>query len=148
MLASHAGAAPCRQYFRSDPHSPTIILGIRLSHGQRSKSLTIGIQTPYRTRMYTVFTSRRMSPTRIIELARIIVDSTQTVDEYFTARNIASPSFGIHGSSTIIIQPEVPEVAVAHAAVIDATKELHSLMLGPTALLMNNGVCSLHCSKL
>ena len=89
-----------------------------------------------------------MSPTRIIELARIIVDSTQTVDEYFTARNIASPSFGIHGSSTIIIQPEVPEVAVAHAAVIDATKELHSLMLGPTALLMNNGVCSLHCSKL
>ena len=87
-----------------------------------------------------------MPPTRIVELAQIIADSTQTVDEYFTSHNLATPSFDVDGPRAITIPPEMSEVAAAHAAVIDATKELHSLMLGPTALLMNNGVRLFHYS--
>lgn len=86
-----------------------------------------------------------MPPTRIVELSQTIADGTQTVGKYLTARNIATPSFDVHGPISINIPPEFPDVAAAHAAVIDATKELHSLMLGPTALLMNNGVCSHQC---
>ena len=87
-----------------------------------------------------------MSPTRIVELAQIIAAGTQTVDEYFTSHNLATPSFDVDGPPAIIIPSEIPEVAAAHAAVIDATKELHSLMLGPRALLMNNGVRLFQCS--
>ena len=87
-----------------------------------------------------------MSPTRIVELSQIIAAGTQTVDEYFTSHNLATPSFDVDGPPAIVIPPEMTEVAAAHAAVIDATKELHSLMLGPTALLMNNGVRLFQCS--
>ena len=86
-----------------------------------------------------------MSPTRIVELAQTIANGTQTVDEYFTSHNLATPSFDVDGPPAIIIPPKMSDVAAAHAAVIDATKELHSLMLGPTALLMNNGVRLSQC---
>ena len=75
-----------------------------------------------------------MSPARIVEFSQIFADGTQMVDEYFTSHNLAAPSFDIGGPPAIIIPPE-----------IDATKELHSLMLGPTALLMNNGVRLFQC---
>lgn len=88
-----------------------------------------------------------MSPTRIEELARATADGTQIVDQYFPNSTIVTPSFGTNGPSTIIIPPGVPEIAAAHATVTDATKELHSLMLGPVAFLMNTGVYLLQCSK-
>ena len=83
------------------------------------------------------------SPTsRITELAKLIADKTAIVDQYFQTYGIPTPSFDINGPRHVSIPPEVRTVAIAHADVLAATRELHTLMLGPSASLVNMTVRS------
>lgn len=79
----------------------------------------------------------------IIELAAIISKDTIVADNYFTSHDLPTPSFDISGPTRIFIPPQEKDVAAAHLRVIGATKELHNLMLGPTAALINITACVL-----
>lgn len=80
------------------------------------------------------------SPSRISELASIISDSTSIIDNYFKSHGLPTPSFDISGPSRIDFPPQGKEVAAAHIRVLGATNELHRLMQGPTAMLMETSV--------
>lgn len=77
-----------------------------------------------------------MTITRITELAQRIAAKTAIVNEFFEVHGFPTPSFEIHGPQRIVIPPQVVEVASAHNEVLEATKELHDLMLGPSSMLM------------
>jgi hypothetical protein len=86
-------------------------------------------------------------PNRITQLANAIAADTAVVDAYFTAHNIASPSFDVDGPLTVVIPPFEKDVIAAHTRVLGATQELHSLMLGPMAMLMGSNVGLLSCQE-
>lgn len=81
-----------------------------------------------------------MASTRITELANLIATKTAIVNEHFVLHGIPTPSFDIHGPPQVVIPPALKEIAAAHADVLAATRELHNLMLGPTAMLMATNV--------
>ena len=81
-----------------------------------------------------------MASTRITELGTLIASKTAIVNEYFVFHGIPTPSFDIHGPLRVVIPPALKEIAAAHADVLAATRELHTLMLGPTAMLMGTNV--------
>ena len=77
-----------------------------------------------------------MTLTRITQLAQRIAAKTAIVNDYFELHGFPTPSFDIHGPQRIAIPPQVTEVASAHGEVLEATKELYDLMLGPSSVLM------------
>lgn len=69
-----------------------------------------------------------MASSRILELANSIQVNTSKVDEYFSAHGIPTPSFDIDTP----LELDLPnDIAACRSAIIEATEELHSLMLGP-----------------
>ena len=86
----------------------------------------------------------RSASTKIVELARIISESTTIVDDYFNSHGLPTPSLGVEGPSRIEFPPKEKEVALAHLRVLSATNELYKLMQGPTAMLMEISVSILH----
>lgn len=77
---------------------------------------------------------------RITELASIIGEKTAVVAKYFEAHGLPPPSYAIDGPLEIAIPSEETSVGEAHIAVLSATAELHSLLLGPKAMLMSQNV--------
>ncbi|CAO1605807.1 hypothetical protein XANCAGTX0491_009313 [Xanthoria calcicola] len=71
-----------------------------------------------------------MAP-RIAELASIITANTAKIDEHFTANGINEISFDENAGEVL----SGPELAAARQAVLEATDELHALMLGPAGIL-------------
>ncbi|ROV87601.1 hypothetical protein VSDG_09604 [Cytospora chrysosperma] len=87
--------------------------------------------------------SSRESLPRIIQLANTISASAAMVHEALATRNISFPSFDEDASYSIPL-----EVSKDHDAVLDATAELHDLLLEPLNLIHrhcghNNPVCML-----
>lgn len=71
---------------------------------------------------------------RIAELASSIQAHTVEVDEYISSRGLPSPSFDV----SMPPQLDLPEsIRLSSTAVIEATSELHSLMLGPMGFLFH-----------
>lgn len=68
--------------------------------------------------------------------AAIISENTAIVNNFFVSINLPTPSFDFAGPPRIAIPPKETDVVAAHLKVIDATKDLRNLMLGPTAALM------------
>jgi hypothetical protein len=87
--------------------------------------------------------------TRITELANIISDSTTIVNDYFESRGLPTPSFDVSGPSRIDFPPQEKQIADARMRVLEATDELHRLMQGPTAMVMEISVrkAPFFCSK-
>jgi hypothetical protein len=80
------------------------------------------------------------SVTQISQLAAIISTYTAIVDEYFKYKNLPPPSFEIDGSPSIMFPPGEQDVAAAHANVLSAKLELHTLMKGPTDMILRMAV--------
>lgn len=80
------------------------------------------------------------STSRITELAKLIAEKTAILESYFQTNGIPKPSFDINGPQHISIPPQVKDVAAAHADVLAATRDLHTLMLGPSTALMSINV--------
>lgn len=87
--------------------------------------------------------SRVMSTTRIGELTSIIAANTAKVDEYLASQGLPTPSFNADAPPKLVFQGPV---ATYRQAILDATDELHALMLGPIGILTSPAV-SLHARK-
>lgn len=69
-----------------------------------------------------------MASSRILELANSIQVNTSKVDQHFSAHGIPTPSFDIDTP----LELDLPnDIAACRSTIIEATEELHSLMLGP-----------------
>ena len=76
-----------------------------------------------------------MAPnSRIAELASLIQHHTLKVEDYISSQGLPSPSFDI-GTPAQLQFPEA--IAESQNKVIEATDELHSLMLGPIGFLFH-----------
>ncbi|KAL8729373.1 MAG: hypothetical protein Q9166_004766 [cf. Caloplaca sp. 2 TL-2023] len=73
-----------------------------------------------------------MPLSRIVELALLIVSKTTDVDLKLNAANLPTPSFGPDGLNDSLLRDEIAE---SRQSIIEATEELHALMLGPVGLL-------------
>ena len=82
-----------------------------------------------------------MSPSRIVELASIITSKTNQVDDYLAAKCLPSLSFEPNEESHKDTLPD--SVQAAQSAILEATDELHALMLGPMGILTQQLVCLL-----
>ena len=69
-----------------------------------------------------------MSASRIVELGNSIQLNTLKLDIYYSSKGIPTPSFGIETPLEINLPDEFK---ACRQAVIEATDELHMLMLGP-----------------
>ena len=70
------------------------------------------------------------SPSRIVQLAKTILESVTRIEDGLFAKGIASPTFDEDASFKIPL-----ELSVHHDAVLDATSELHDLLLEPLDLI-------------
>ena len=69
-----------------------------------------------------------MPSSRILELANCIQTNTSIVDQHFSSHGIPTPSFDIETP----LEVDLPnDIAASRLAIIEATEELHLLMLGP-----------------
>lgn len=84
-----------------------------------------------------------MAPTRIVELAAITANSTKALDEILASKGYAEPSFAENAQLSI---PE--EASSARDTILDATSELHEILLEPPSLLLRVGAVSFPCSYL
>jgi hypothetical protein len=84
-----------------------------------------------------------MATTRISELTAIIAANTAKVDEYLASQGLPTPSFDADSPPKLVFQGPV---ATYRQAILDATDELHALMLGPIGILTSPPV-SLHARK-
>ncbi|PQE06070.1 s-adenosyl-l-methionine-dependent methyltransferase protein [Rutstroemia sp. NJR-2017a BBW] len=75
------------------------------------------------------------SPNRIVELSALIHENTIKVDEFITANGLPTPSFDISQPPVLPLPPHIDSL---RKAVIAASDELKTLMLGPIPALMDN----------
>ena len=75
-----------------------------------------------------------MHSVRIVELAAVISNSVGSINEYLGLKGLPTPSFDPDAPSTL---PN--EIEAARNAVLDATSELHDLLLEPADLLRVSG---------
>ncbi len=80
-----------------------------------------------------------MSLSRIRELASIISDKTADIDMKVESAGLCTPSFK-PTSSTSLIDDILGE---SRQSLLEATEELHALMLGPVGLLTSHSVRTL-----
>ncbi|KAI0444742.1 S-adenosyl-L-methionine-dependent methyltransferase [Xylaria telfairii] len=74
------------------------------------------------------------SPSRILQLAKVIVSSVTKIQESLSSKGTPSPSFDEDYSFNFPL-----EVASDHDIVLDATAELHDLLLEPLNLIHKHG---------
>ena len=71
-----------------------------------------------------------MVASRIIELAQEISKHTSFIDDALSARGLSKPSFDF---DSLVEFP--PDLNPSYDAVLDATQELHDLLLAPMSLI-------------
>lgn len=75
--------------------------------------------------------------TRTAELASIISANTAKIDAHLASHGIEPLSFEERGAGDVLSDPEL---GAARQAVLEATDELHALMLGPAGILTSPSV--------
>ena len=73
----------------------------------------------------------------IAELSTIISENTRKVTEYLQQNGLPFPSFAVEAPTKSMIAPEASGIEDARLAVIDATRKLRNLMLGPQDYLQS-----------
>jgi hypothetical protein len=79
--------------------------------------------------------SHHLIPSRIAELADIIVSETKVIDDYLQSHDLSTPSFDINGPLTLPIPDSATDITKAQYEVIACTEELNELMKGPSEVL-------------
>lgn len=80
-----------------------------------------------------------MSSSRIAELASLVQANTASVDKYLREHNLPFPSFNEDGPVDFKIESD--EIQKARTAAMEASLELHDLLLGPS-MCLRPVVCS------
>ena len=81
-----------------------------------------------------------MPPTQIRRLALIIAEKTADIDAKLESAGSPTLSFDPQSSSSLLRD----DVAESRRSLLEATEELHALMLGPVGLLTSHSVRTLH----
>lgn len=76
-------------------------------------------------------TANSTARTRIAELTAIISENTQKVDQYFAANNLSPLSFDCDAPLDFPVPSSNKDIQHARRIVVNATQELHDLMVGP-----------------
>lgn len=79
-----------------------------------------------------------MASNRITELANSIQTNTSELDQYFSSHGIPTPSFDIETPLEIDLPDDIEACRVA---ILEATDELHSLIMGPVQMINELKVC-------
>lgn len=74
-----------------------------------------------------------MSSSRITELATLVQANTAKVDQYLQENNLPFPSFDEQGPVDFKIESD--EIQNARTVAMEASLELHDLLLGPSMCL-------------
>ena len=69
-----------------------------------------------------------MASSRIAELSEIIARGTRDIDEHLEAEGLPSPSFDANSPPRSLLDSRI---VASRQAILEATDELHALMLGP-----------------
>ncbi|KAG8526452.1 uncharacterized protein KY384_000045 [Bacidia gigantensis] len=77
-----------------------------------------------------------MSVNRIVQLGSLIAIKASDIDSKLTAAGVATPSFKAQTSVSNFASLE--EIAESRVAILEATDELHSLLLGPVGQLTSH----------
>ena len=88
-----------------------------------------------------------MSLTRIRELASIIAEKTADIDLKVESAGLSTPSFKPESSASL----QLDTLVESRRSLLEATEELHALMLGPVGLLTSHSVRTLRkqpCSEM
>ena len=72
---------------------------------------------------------------RIQELAEIIATNTTRIGLFLQSQGLPLPSFEINAPTALSLSDELE---VARKSVLEATTELHELLLGPKELILSN----------
>lgn len=78
-----------------------------------------------------------MAGSRIAELASIIANSTAHIDTHLAAEGLPKPSFDADQPTHLLNDSKL---ATSRRNIIEATDELHALMLGPVGILTSPSV--------
>lgn len=73
-----------------------------------------------------------MTTSRISELASIIAAKATEIDVYTASETLPSPSSDADSPPRLLFHPRV---AASRQTILEATDELHALMLGPVGIL-------------
>lgn len=68
---------------------------------------------------------------RLSELTAIISTNTKTIDQYLANNDLPPLSFGVDAAKDFPVPSTNEEIQHARRAVVNATQELHDLMVGP-----------------
>jgi hypothetical protein len=68
---------------------------------------------------------------RLIELTEVIAENTKKIDDFFEANGIPTLSFDPTGPSDFPVPTSNTNIYNARRIVVNATQELHDLMVGP-----------------
>lgn len=72
-----------------------------------------------------------MASLRLIELTEIIATNTKKIDEFFKVEGKPDLSFNVDAPGDFPVPSSNIEIQQARRAVVNATQELHDLMVGP-----------------
>lgn len=72
------------------------------------------------------------STSRISALASILISATAEFDAVASSEQLPSPSFDVDFPGKALFHPKITAL---RQAILDATDELHALMLGPVGIL-------------
>jgi hypothetical protein len=72
-----------------------------------------------------------MRANRIVELTTLISENTQKIDDYFVANGLPTLSFDPDAPLDFPVPTSNKEIQHARRVVVNATQELHDLMVGP-----------------
>lgn len=77
---------------------------------------------------------------RIVDLSSRIATNTKKLHDYLEANGLPTPSFNADGPLGSQVPDDEPEIEVARIAIVNDTRELRSLVLGPRDFLMSHRV--------
>lgn len=67
----------------------------------------------------------------LTELAKSILEDAQTLDSFLSSHNLPQPSFAADGVKDFPVGTEHADIHAIRHRLIDATKELRDLVVGP-----------------
>lgn len=82
-----------------------------------------------------------MTVTRIAQLASTIQASTIKINDYLASNGLPTPSFDPDSPPKFLSETSI---AASRQAILEATDELHALMLGPIGMLTTPSVRLTH----
>lgn len=73
-----------------------------------------------------------MEPSTIARLAARISANSSVIDEHLRSHNLPTPSFDRDGPAEVLNPDQSEKVRLAREAVLDDTRQLYGLVLGPS----------------